>query len=660
MSCLILHTQSAIMGQSRSLALVGILFLIPILLASQVDQRVAVIRDILPHLDGTTRQLLAFVGCWPSNVRYQLWRELNSGHHGTLGLQFAATNDRRYLPWHDPNRHLLVVLVDLGCPRAVQLLQDADHLLYYRLRWILVHSDAAGEPTTWPDCAKYQDTYLAHLPLLISNEVYYFCKDPAGQILVQQQYRLSRSSATTVETVGRWKQQSFILEDRKRPVTSVRRKNFNQFELRASLVVLHNETLNHLEDYTNKHLDTLPRVTYQLTKAVAQQLNATVQYTVTNSWGYRNTSTGLFNGMIGELQRGRVDLGGCALFFTQDRIPIIDYLSMSTSTRVQFVFRAPKLSFTDNVFALPFDRYVWYCTISFIVLSGVLLAVVLRVEQQLRPPPSQDHSNGSSGSSLAPIYLSDTLLNSFGTTCQQGSFIEPKTAASRCLVLLCLVVLMFLYASYSANIVALIQSPSTKIRTVEDLLVSHMKTGAEDTVYNKYYFRHATDPVRKALYERKIRNKDGTENFVTLAHGIELMRKGLYALHVELGVCYRLISDTFQEEEKCGLQEVEYIKVIDPYYAVQKNTSFREPVRISLFQLREFGIQGREQAQLYTKKPRCSGGTSFIQVSIVDVWPALATLGWGYLLTVGVLIAEKLWNFCRRKLRSKKNNHFDA
>ncbi|XP_035786974.1 glutamate receptor 3-like [Anopheles albimanus] len=439
-------------------------------------------------------------------------------------------------------------------------------------------------------------------------------------------------------------------------MTSVRRKNFNQFELRASLVVLHNETLNHLEDYTNKHLDPLSRVTYQLTKAVAQQLNATVRYNVTNSWGYRNTSSGLYNGMIGELQSGRADLGGCALFFTQDRIPIIDYLSMSTSTRAKFVFRAPKLSFTDNVFALPFDRYVWYCTISFIVLSGVLLAVVLRVEQQLRP---SDHSNDSSGTTLAPIHLSDTLLNSFGTTCQQGSFIEPKTAASRCLVLLCLVVLMFLYASYSANIVALIQSPSTKIRTVEDLLVSRMKTGAEDTVYNKYYFRHATDPVRKALYERKIRNKDGTENFVTLSHGIELMRQGLYALHVELGVCYRLISDTFQEEEKCGLQEVEYIKVIDPYYAVQKNTSFREPVRISLFQLREFGIQGREQAQLYTKKPRCSGGTSFIQVSIVDVWPALATLGWGYLLTIGMLIAEKLWSVGQRNLRSREINRFD-
>lgn len=140
-----------------------------------------------------------------------------------------------------------------------------------------------------------------------------------------------------------------------------------------------------------------------------------------------------------------------------------------------------------------------------------------------------------------------------------------------------------------------------------------------------------------------MRNKDGTENFLPLAQGVELVRQGHYAFHVEKGVCYKLISETFQEEEKCGLQEVEYLKVIEPYYAVQKNSSFREPVRINLFKLREFGIQGRENTLLYTKKPRCVGGSSFIPVSIVDVWPALVTLGWGYLLTIAMLIGEQIW-----------------
>lgn len=49
-------------------------------------------------------------------------------------------------------------------------------------------------------------------------------------------------------------------------------------------------------------------------------------------------------------------------------------------------------------------------------------------------------------------------------------------------------ILMFLYTSYSANIVALLQSPSTKIKTLKDLYESRLEIGVDDTVFNRYYF----------------------------------------------------------------------------------------------------------------------------------------------------------------------------
>ncbi|XP_053674252.1 glutamate receptor 1-like [Anopheles nili] len=612
-----------------------------------IEQPLGALRDLLVHLD-RSHQLLVMT-CWPPTVRHKLWqivREI-SDHRSTISVRFAPV-DARHLPWHDPNQHQIVIVVDLSCPGTQLLLESAKQLLYYRLRWIVLQSIADELSFQgWKTCTDYQ--VLDRLPLLVSNEVFYFCTDPAsGRHVIRQQYRLSvapNASVTTMETFGVWQPDKGVQLESNAPrptVTSVRRQNFNQYQLRASLVILHNETLNHLDDLHDRHIDTISRVNYLLTKTVAQALNATVRFTIVDSWGYRDPDKDRYSGMIGELQSDLADLGGTSMFFTQDRIKVVDFLSMTASTRASFVFRAPKLSFTDNVFLLPFDQYVWYCTVSFIVLSGVLLLVVLRTEQR--------YTATSDAGSHSITGLSDTLLNVFGTTCQQGSFIEPKTAPARCLVLLCLVVLMFLYASYSANIVALIQSPSTKIQTVGDLLASRLKTGAEDTVYNHYYFRHETEPIRKALYERKMRNKDGTENFIPLAQGIELVRQGHYAFHVEVGVCYKLISETFQEEEKCGLQELEYFKVIEPYYAVQKNSSFRESVRINLFKMREFGIQGREHTLLYTKKPRCVGGSSFIPVSIVDVWPALVTLGWGYFLTATILIAEILWVRIRSRL----------
>lgn len=291
-------------------------------------------------------------------------------------------------------------------------------------------------------------------------------------------YRHSLKSELIEETFGYWNRGMIVkLHHSNEP--SVRRQNLNHFKLRASLVITHNETMNHLEDYGEKHVDTITKKNYFLTKYLAQDLNATLQFSYVNSWGYRDPKTGRFSGMIGELQSNVADLGGTALFLTADRIKEIDYLSMTTPTRAKFIFRSPKLSFTDNVFLLPFNGSVWMCIVSFIILSGVLLLIIMKVELRC--------TNVRYGSGVQPN-LMDAVMNMFGTSCQQGSYLEPKSLPAKCLILLSLIILMFLYASYSANIVALIQSPSHRIRTVEDLLNSRLETEAEDTVYNKYYF----------------------------------------------------------------------------------------------------------------------------------------------------------------------------
>lgn len=125
--------------------------------------------------------------------------------------------------------------------------------------------------------------------------------------------------------------------------------------------------------------------------------------------------------------------------------------------------------------------------------------------------PSQIEDKQSSDV-LRPKFL-DTLMLVYSATCQQGSSTTPRSFSARIITMLVFTVLMFLYArlvllvdafytfhltphlssqlnsiSYSANIVALLQSPSTKIRTLDDLLNSRLKFGVDDTVFNRYYF----------------------------------------------------------------------------------------------------------------------------------------------------------------------------
>lgn len=76
----------------------------------------------------------------------------------------------------------------------------------------------------------------------------------------------------------------------------------------------------------------------------------------------------------------------------------------------------------------------------------------------------------------------------FGATCQQATHWVPQCSAARLIMLVAFIILMFLYTSYSANIVALLQSPSTRIKTLKDLYESRLEIGVDDTVFNRYYF----------------------------------------------------------------------------------------------------------------------------------------------------------------------------
>lgn len=56
--------------------------------------------------------------------------------------------------------------------------------------------------------------------------------------------------------------------------------------------------------------------------------------------------------------------------------------------------------------------------------------------------------------------------------------------------------------------------------------------------------------------------------------------KGLFAFHMEIGVGYQVVEEIFLENEKCGLQEIQFLQVVDPWLAVQKNSSYKEMFKI--------------------------------------------------------------------------------
>lgn len=85
--------------------------------------------------------------------------------------------------------------------------------------------------------------------------------------------------------------------------------------------------------------------------------------------------------------------------------------------------------------------------------------------------------------------------------------------------------MLFIYTSYTANIVALLQSTTKDITTLKHLLHSPIELGVEDTPYSRYYFPHYTEPLRRAIYQQKISPPNKPPRFMNISYGVSRLRQ---------------------------------------------------------------------------------------------------------------------------------------
>lgn len=89
-----------------------------------------------------------------------------------------------------------------------------------------------------------------------------------------------------------------------------------------------------------------------------------------------------------------------------------------------------------------------------------------------------------------------------------------------------------------------------------------------------------TEPSEKSLYEKRLANKDGSENFYSLEEGVRKVQERLFAFHMETPAGYRIVSRLFDEGEKCDLREISFANMKNPYSTVTKHSAYREALRV--------------------------------------------------------------------------------
>ncbi|XP_075973045.1 uncharacterized protein LOC142974531 [Anticarsia gemmatalis] len=514
--------------------------------------------------------------CWSPHQIIELYKTLSEENIQISTADVINESDKQFF---DIEEHV-IFLADLNCQDIGSYFEKniARNFFQAPFRWILLGNSDDGNAVV-PDIVDSIDMLPDSQVIVIweNNNAY----------KMHFIYKISANNTWLTEYYGSWDETNrFQKSEDFYETTSLRRLDLKEYEISICYVLTNNESINHLDDNKDDHVDTITKVNFPTTNHLLDFLNARRKYVFADTWGYRVNGT--WNGMTGYLVRGEVEVGGSPMFFTLERISIVDYIASPTPTRSKFVFQQPKLSYENNLFLLPFNTTVWYSTVVLVFLIYLVLFLVTKWEWK---KTSDDIETREKDAGILRANVIDVVVLMFGAACQQGSPCELKGSLGRVVMLVLFLALMFLYTSYSANIVALLQSSSSHIKTLDDLLHSRIKFGVHDTVFNRYYFSTATEPTRKAIYEKKVAPPGTTPNFMTMDEGVIQMRKGLFAFHMETGVGYKFVGKYFNEGEKCGLREIQYLQVIDPWLAVRKNSPYREMFKIGYVNNREWIVE---------------------------------------------------------------------
>jgi hypothetical protein len=91
-------------------------------------------------------------------------------------------------------------------------------------------------------------------------------------------------------------------------------------------------------------------------------------------------------------------------------------------------------------------------------------------------------------------------------------------------------------------------------------------------------FQENTDPAVEKLFKEKLYTQPFHEAFITDEVGMERIRRGLNAFHGLYGA-YKIISDTYEEHEKCRFKEIKMFEANKVGFPIRKGSPYTEHIR---------------------------------------------------------------------------------
>ncbi|XP_044766886.1 ionotropic receptor 75a-like [Coccinella septempunctata] len=361
---------------------------------------------------------------------------------------------------------------------------------------------------------------------------------------------------------------------------------------------------------------------------------------------FGNDVGGLDGGVAKYLYKEISDLSSVVGLIKTSRVEFFDFINpvYRFSTSFMFLNRGTH-DLWENEFLKPFTTRVWLSTVVVLILLSILLKITNWVETML-----MRCSNGSYSFVTA-------MLITISVICQQGSFIIPTRCTSRFLFFIILTLSFLLYNYYTSSIVsALLNAKPRELTSYKDLIKSGLELGIQMAPYTLTIFQTNMDPdiqaIRKLVFPER-----GKPHVWNITDGLEKVRTGPYAYHVESSRAYTMIAKTFDAEAICELSDK--ITLIPPSYLslyAKKDSQYKNLLKISLRRMEETGIVRRNRLIWEEKKPSCFSNAIVVSVGLDQTFIAFFILFIGLLVSVALLFFERLHKH-KRLLDSK--NSFD-
>ncbi|XP_069681535.1 ionotropic receptor 75a-like [Periplaneta americana] len=419
----------------------------------------------------------------------------------------------------------------------------------------------------------------------------------------------------------------------KRAEITKRRGDFHGAHFKTATVLLYPEDFTTWDDLRLRHIDKWSKIHWPIYGYLAEQMNYSFEVTYQED-NYGWLINGSFDGMMGYMQREEVEFPSTGIFIRKDRFAVTSYAADTFSLRATTIFRQPSLSTVSNIFTLPFDSGVWM-SCGVLCLAAVFI-LGLQIIWTVRQRVEKDMVNAE---------WSDVVTLVLGAICQQGYHMTPTSLGGRVTVFFLMLASLFLFTSYSANIVALLQTTSSAFKSIKDLTHSPMIIGVENQTYNRVYMKETTDPELREFYLRKVAPL-GEKIYRHATIGMADIKQTMHAFQVDTTAAYKIMSETYEEHEKCGLQEVDLFPAPVFTISTTRGSSLKEYFGQRVRWYREVGLLDRLFKIWMPQKTKCvSNSGGFVSVSLTEFYPAVLVLEYGTALAVAILLLEVLYYY---------------